>query len=109
MSVCLCVCVRARVRQGHPRDKGVTKRNHATKEQTISQYKVGRPIQWGAVTSVTTALHAAKSFVSTTRAVFKIRVTSGRNINTYAFFPSKGEILMSPRNHRFTVSSPVHK
>ena len=36
--------------------------------------------------------------------VFKITVTSGRDINAYSFFPQEGEILLSP-SHRFTVSS----
>ena len=101
--------------------------NHGSKADILSEYKVGRPIQWGAFTSVTTrsALHArlcwckhqtaeqtalccsvaaAKGFAPKTRVVFKITVTSGRDINAYSFFPQEGEILLSP-SHRFTVSS----
>eukprot|EP01046_Picozoa_sp_COSAG06_P031373 COSAG06_NODE_3049_length_5919_cov_3.625773_4_plen_97_part_00 len=47
---------------------------------------------------------AAKGFAPDTRVVFKINVTSGRDINAYSFFPQEGEILLSP-SHRFTVSS----
>ena len=47
---------------------------------------------------------AAKGFAPKTRVVFKITVTSGRDINAYSFFPQEGEILLSP-SHRFTVSS----
>ena len=101
--------------------------NHGSKADILSDYRVGRPIQWGAFTSVTTrsALHArlcwckhqtaeqvvlsrsvdaAKGFAPKTRVVFKITVTSGRDINAYSFFPQEGEILLSP-SHRFTVSS----
>ena len=28
--------------------------NHGTKDDILKQYKIGRPIQWGAFTSVTT-------------------------------------------------------
>ena len=69
---------------------------------------MGRPIQWGAFTSVTTSKDAAKAFAPDTRVVFKINVTSGRDINPYSFFPQEGEILLSP-NHRFTVSSAPYE
>ena len=78
--------------------------NHGTRAQILEQYQVGRPIQWGAFTSVTTDKSAAQSFAPDTRVIFKITVTSGRDINAYSFFPQEGEILLSP-SHRFTVSS----
>ena len=39
-----------------PDFKGVCWRgyNHGTKSDILKQYKIGRPIQWGAFTSVTT-------------------------------------------------------
>ena len=49
-------------------------------------------------------MDAAKSFAPNTRVIFKITVTSGRDINAYSFFPHEGEILLSP-SARFTVSS----
>ena len=36
---------------------------------------------------------AAKAFAPKTRVVFKITVTSGRDINAYSFFPQESEIL----------------
>ena len=53
---------------------------------------------------MTTDVEEAKSFAPDTRVVFKILVTSGRDINAYSFFPQEDEILLSP-SHRFTVSS----
>lgn len=104
--------------------------NHGTQAQILKEYKLGRPIQWGAFTSVTTSRAAAESFAPETRVIFKIAVTSGeaafcfdlllrlspglsllharasagRDINAYSFFPHEGEILLSP-SARFTVSS----
>ena len=78
--------------------------NHGTKADIIRNYPLGRPVQWGAFTSVTTDLDAARGFAPDTRVIFKIAVTSGRDINAYSFFPQEGEILLSP-SHRFTVSS----
>ena len=52
--------------------------NHGTRAQILEQYSVGRPIQWGAFTSVTTSRAAAESFAPETRVLFKIRVTSGK-------------------------------
>ena len=79
-------------------------RGYPDKAKVAEQYKVGRPIQWGAFTSVTTNRLAAQSFAPDTRIVFKIMVTSGRDIQSYSFFSQEGEILLSP-NHRFTVIS----
>ena len=115
--------------------------NHGSRAEILAQYQVGRPIQWGAFTSVTTvrkqntkrnailcnairsfyhdrlmtnivefelkSIHvrkklrnqksngfffpqdksAAKEFAPDTRVIFKITVTSGRDINAYSFFP----------------------
>ena len=61
----------------------------------------------GRVDNEADAVAAAKRFAQTTRVVFKITVTSGRNINAYSFFPQEGEVLLSP-SHRFTVCSEPH-
>ena len=60
-----------------PDFKGVCWRgyNHGSRAAIIQEYHVGRPIQWGAFTSVTTSLDAAKSFAPQSRVVFKITVT----------------------------------
>ena len=69
-----------------------------------SKYKIGRPIQWGAFTSTMTDFAAAKRFIDPDKGViFKITVTNGRDINAYSFFPTEGEILLTP-SHRFTVT-----
>ena len=39
-----------------------------------------------------------------THIVFKIEVTSGRDINPYSLYPQEAEILLLP-SHEFTVSS----
>jgi hypothetical protein len=75
----------------------------------LEEYKLGRPIQWGAFTSTTTDLNAAKALTDRTDGVlFKITVTSGRNINAFSFFPTEGEILLLP-NHRFIVTSAPYQ
>jgi hypothetical protein len=93
-----------------PDFKGVCWRgyNHGTRATITSEYTVGRPIQWGAFTSVSTDKSAAKMFAPDSRVIFKITVTSGRDINPYSFFPQEGEILLSP-NHRFVVSSAPYE
>ena len=65
---------------------------------------MGRPIQWGAFSSTTTDVDASRSFTDQTCGViFKITVMTGRSINEFSFFPTEGEILLTP-NHRFFVS-----
>ena len=62
-----------------------------------------------AFTSTTTNLGAAKGFTDRANGVIsKIKVTSGRSINSYSFFPSEGEILLTP-SHRFTVTSDMYE
>ena len=105
-------------------DKGIVER----------EYKRGRPVQWGAFTSTTTDFAAAKGFTDRAAGViFKIAISSGRDINAYSFFPQvsmggrrpreppglrrrlvgwvprgavaqEGEVLLSP-NSRFVVAS----
>ncbi len=59
-------------------DKGIVER----------EYKRGRPVQWGAFTSTTTDFAAAKGFTDRVAGViFKIAISSGRDINAYSFFP----------------------
>ena len=78
-----------------------------TREAILSEYKLGDMIEWRAFTSVTTIEKFAEQFLGTNKTVgviFKIHVTSGRDINAYSCFPQECEILLAP-NHRFTVSS----
>ena len=75
------------------------------KEQILRQYKVGRPIQWGAFTSTTTSLDAARAFASAAEGViFRIRVLSGKDIGTVSFYPTENEVLLGP-SHKFLVTS----
>jgi hypothetical protein len=65
--------------------------DYGTKAQILQDYQVGRPIQWGAFTSVTTRLAAAKTFAPKTHIVFKIEVTSGRdNHQALLLLPGRG-------------------
>jgi hypothetical protein len=70
----------------------------------LQQYKKGRPIQWGAFTSTTTNVEAARGFAGVGGVVIKIDVTDGKDICPLSFFATEMEILLSP-NHKFFVTS----
>jgi len=70
----------------------------------LQQYKKRRPIQWGAFTSTTTDIAAARRFAGTGGVVIKIVVLSGKDICPLSFFHTEKEILLSP-NHKFIVTS----
>mmetsp|Transcript_105268 Transcript_105268/g.185976 ORF Transcript_105268/g.185976 Transcript_105268/m.185976 type:complete len:686 (+) Transcript_105268:53-2110(+) len=88
---------------------GVCYRGYPNKSEAIKEYELGRPIQWGAFASVTTNFEAAKAFTNRkTGVIFKIAVTSGRQIHKYSFFPDESEVLLTP-SHRFTVGSEPYQ
>ena len=95
-----------------PRFEGVCYRGMSgapDKAATVAQYKMGRPIQWGAFSSTSTNFNATKGFTDeATGVIFKINVTDGRDINAYSFFPAEDEILLSP-SHRFMVCSAPYE
>jgi hypothetical protein len=92
-----------------PDFQGVVYRGYPDKATTLAEYKYGRPIQWGAFTSTSTSLDATKEFTKQdTGVIFKITVSSGKDINPYSFFPNENEILLSP-NHRFIVTSEPYE
>jgi hypothetical protein len=95
-----------------PRFEGVCYRGMSgapDKAATVAQYKMGRPIQWGAFSSTSTDFNATKGFTDeATGVIFKINVTDGRDINAYSFFPAEDEILLSP-SHRFMVCSAPYE
>jgi serine/threonine protein kinase len=92
-----------------PDFKGFVYRGFPGKSTVLEQYQVGRPIQWGAFTSTSKNFDATKGFTDQhTGVIFKIAVSSGKDINAYSFFPCEGEIVLSP-NHRFTVSSTPYE
>ena len=70
----------------------------------LKQYKKGRPIQWGAFTSTTTDVEAARRFAGTGGVVIKMKVRDGKDICPLSFFETEREILLSP-NHKFLVTS----
>ncbi|CAE8631881.1 unnamed protein product, partial [Polarella glacialis] len=79
---------------------GVVYRGLPEKGAVIAQYKVGRPIQWGAFSSTSRAKEVAKkSFAGDKHSaiILKITITSGRRLGPLSFFPMEDEILLSPR------------
>ena len=74
------------------------------KADIIRQYLKRRPIQWGAFTSTTTSVEAARGFAGDGGVVIKIDVASGKDICALSFFATEAEVLLSP-NHKFVVTS----
>jgi hypothetical protein len=92
-----------------PDFEGFVYRGFPGKAMVLEQYQVGRPIQWGAFTSTSKSFDDAKGFTDQhTGVIFKITVSSGKDINAYSLFPFEDEILLSPK-HRFTVSSAPYE
>ena len=92
-----------------PDFKGVVYRGYPDKQQVLLEYRVGRPIQWGAFSSTSTDVQATRGFTDQAKGViFKLTVRTGRSINDFSFFPTEGEILLTP-NHRFIVTSEPYE
>ena len=82
---------------------------YVSKAAIVAEYTGGRPIQWGAFASTSTNVEVSKGFITRENGVlFKITLTSGKDINAYSFFPSEGEILLSP-SHRFVVAGDPYE
>ena len=87
----------------------VVYRGYPDKAKVVEQYKVGRPIQWGAFSSTSTSVAATKGFTDQEHGViFKLTVQSGKVIKAYSYFPSEDEVLLSPQA-RFVVSSALYE
>ena len=87
---------------------GVVYRGYPDKNKVEEQYKMGRPIQWGAFSSTSPDVAAAKVFTDKHAGVmFKLNVLSGKVIQAYSYFPSEDEVLISPQA-RFVVSSALY-
>ena len=85
--------------------KTVAFRGYPDKATVERQYQVVRPIQWGAFSSTSTDVAAAREFTDKESGViFKLNVLTGKVIKAYSYFPSEDEVLISPQA-RFTVSS----
>jgi hypothetical protein len=69
-----------------PDHKGVVWRGYPDKDTTLAQYKLGRPIQWGAFTSTSTSFEATQGFTDkATGVIFKITVSSGKVGGNFCF------------------------
>ena len=91
-----------------PDYKGVVWRGYPDKDTTLVQYKLGRPIQWGAFSSTSTESTTARAFTDKDSGViFKLTVLSGKVIQAYSYFPSEDEVLISPQA-RFVVISALY-
>ena len=87
---------------------GVVYRGYPDKAKVEEQYQLGRPIQWGAFSSTSTDVAAAKVFTDKHSGVmFKLTLLSGKVIQAYSYFPSEDEVLVSPQA-RFVVSSALY-
>lgn len=76
----------------------VVYRGYPDKAKVVEQYKVGRPIQWGAFSSTSMSVAATKNFTDQEHGViFKLTVLSGKVIRAYSYFPSEDEVLLSPQ------------
>jgi hypothetical protein len=86
--------------------RGFAHANITDKEALVKIYKNGRPIQWGAFTSTTASLQAAREFAqnAATGVIFRIKVLTGKDIGSLSFFPMEDEILLGP-SHKFIVTS----
>lgn len=80
-------------------------RGYPDKKTVLAQYKLGRPVQWGAFSSMSTDVEVTRNFTSAEDGViFKLSVKTGKRIAPYSYFPSEEEVLLSPQT-RFVVSS----
>lgn len=61
------------------------------------EYRIGRPIQWGAFTSTALDVLIALGFVDQQNGVvLRLQTTSAKDIRRLSFFPHENELLLSP-------------
>jgi hypothetical protein len=83
-------------------------RGYPDKAKVEEQYKMGRPIQWGAFSSTSLDVAAAKQFTDKHSGVlFKLNLLSGKVVQAYSYFSAEDEVLISPQA-RFIVSSALY-
>ena len=83
-------------------------RGYPDKAKVEEQYKMGRPIQWGAFSSTSPDVAEAKKFTDKhAGVVFKLNVQNSKVIQAYSYFPNEDEVLISPQA-RFVVSSALY-
>ena len=74
----------------------VVYRGYPDKATVLQQYKVGRPVQWGAFSSTSTSVQVTKSFTKQhTGVIFRLTLVCGKDVKAYSYFPSEGEVLVS--------------
>eukprot|EP00438_Fugacium_kawagutii_P005366 Skav215041 [mRNA] locus=scaffold2053:7696:8895:+ [translate_table: standard] len=86
--------------------QGPVFRGMPNRKYIAEHYEQGRLIEWGAFSSTSTSSQQAIGFMKDTNdgVLLKIKVKSGRVLGRVSFFPSEGEVLLSPKC-RFTVIS----
>merc|ERR1712190_337380 len=87
-------------------------RGCSSRDIALQQYELGAEIQWSVFWSTSSSIEVATSTLEGVpqqdRLVFRIWVTSGRDVQPYSFFPVDGEVLLTP-NHRFKVTSAPYE
>jgi len=76
-------------------------------QDTLEQYVEGRPIQWGSWTSTAKDESLPRAVAGTKGIVFRMKVTSGKQLSEISFFPNETEVLLSP-DTRFFVSRKAY-
>ena len=99
----VCVHYLLKALQKLPDFRGICYRGFPSSDRDVilQKYKEGRPIQWGAFTSTTTDVEAARRFAGTGGVVIKMKVRDGKDICPLSFFAMEQEILLTP-SHKFT-------
>eukprot|EP00727_Mastigamoeba_balamuthi_P000622 m51a1_g10557 hypothetical protein (623) ;mRNA; f:63364-65555 len=80
-------------------------------EDVCKQYPKGRQVFWSAFSSTTSLSNVAKDLFAAANGgkgvVFRLSITSGRNIQPLSVIEEEGEILLSP-NSCFVVTEGLH-
>lgn len=72
-------------------------RGMQNKATVVKQYKIGRPIQWGAFTSTTRDEAVAKGFITRDDGVLlRLHVETAKDIRMLSFIPQEDELLLGP-------------
>mmetsp|Transcript_112023 Transcript_112023/g.198465 ORF Transcript_112023/g.198465 Transcript_112023/m.198465 type:complete len:113 (+) Transcript_112023:206-544(+) len=92
-----------------PTYEGLLLRGLPNRDEVETEYKAGRPIQWGAFVSTTTSILAAKEFCDKEAGVIvRISAGYGKKLGAISFFVDEEEVLLSP-NAKFVVSAEVYQ
>jgi len=93
-----------------PDFEGVVLRVLPDKSSIVAEYKVGRPIMWGAFVSTTTDITSAKAFGDKLKGIIaRITVVSGKQLGKLSFFPCEGDVLLGPMIKFVVASAPYEE